>query len=131
MGIRAAMLDLLRNTMTVLIVEDNAGVRRLLRRAVQHIATQIWECSDGEYALALYKEHRPNVVLMDVRMPIVDGLAATHQIRKFDPTARIIIVTDCEDDETRKAAIEAGASGFAVKQDLTSLAVLINGSLGI
>ena len=111
--------------MTVLIVEDNAGVRRLLRRAIARIATRIWECGDGEEALAVYSEHLPDVVLMDVRMQIMDGLTATRQIRKFDPTARVIIVTDCEDEETREAAREAGASGFAVKQDLTTLEALI------
>jgi CheY-like chemotaxis protein len=111
--------------MTVLIVEDNAGVRRLLRRAIARIATRIWECGDGAEALAVYREHLPDIVLMDVRMRIMDGLTATRQIRRFDPTARVIIVTDCEDEETRAAAREAGASGFAVKQDLTTLEALI------
>ena len=60
-------------------------------------------------------------------MRIMDGLIATRQIRKFDPAARIIIVTDCEDEETRAAARKAGACGFAVKQDLTTLEALIAG----
>ena len=111
--------------MTVLIVEDNAGVRRLLRRAIARITTRIWECDDGAEALAVYREHLPEVVLMDVRMLIMDGLTATRQIIKFNPAARIIIVTDCEDEETRAAAREAGASGFVVKQDLTTLEALI------
>jgi CheY-like chemotaxis protein len=111
--------------MTVLIVEDNAGIRRLLRRAVQQIATEIWECGDGVEALAAYNEHFPDLVLMDVRMPIVDGLAATRQIRMADPQARIIIVTDCDDEETRAAAREAGAWGYVLKQDLTTLEALI------
>jgi CheY-like chemotaxis protein len=111
--------------MTVLIVEDNASVRRLLRRAVQQIATDTWECDDGVKALAAYIEHSPDLVLMDVRMPIMDGLAATRQIRKSDPHARIIIVTDCDDEETRAAASEAGAWGYALKQDLTTLEALI------
>jgi CheY-like chemotaxis protein len=111
--------------MTILIVEDNPSVRRLLRRAVQHIATEIWECGDGVEALAAYSEHLPDLVLMDVRMPIMDGLAATRQIRRVDPQARIIIVTDCDDEETRAAASEAGASGYAPKQDLTTLEALI------
>jgi CheY-like chemotaxis protein len=110
---------------TVLIVEDNASVRRLLRRAVQQIATEIWECGDGIEALTAYSEHLPDVVLLDVRMPIMDGLAATRQIRKADPRARIIIVTDCDDEETRTAASEAGAWGYALKQDLTTLEALI------
>jgi CheY-like chemotaxis protein len=112
--------------MTVLIVEDNASVRRLLRRAVQQIATEIWECGDGVESLAAYREHLPDLVLMDVRMPIVDGLAATRQIRMADPQARIIIVTDCDDEETRAAAREAGAWGYVLKQDLTTLEALIH-----
>jgi CheY-like chemotaxis protein len=111
--------------MTVLIVEDNAGIRRLLRRAVQQITTEIWECGDGVEALAAYREHLPDLVLMDVRMPIVDGLSATRQIRMADPQARIIIVTDCDDEETRAAAREAGAWGYVLKQDLTTLEALI------
>ena len=114
--------------MTVLIVEDNASVRRLLRRAVQQVATAIWECGDGVEALAAYSEYRPDFVLMDVRMPILDGLSATRQIRKADPQARIIIVTDCDDEDMRAAASKAGASGYVLKQDLTTLEALIGRS---
>jgi CheY-like chemotaxis protein len=122
------MPDFLRSTMTVLIVEDNASVRRLLRRAVQQIATEIWECGNGAEALAVYSEQLPNVVLMDVRMPTMDGLTATMQIRKFDPAARVIIVTDCDDEDMRAAASKAGASGYVLKQDLTTLEALIGRS---
>jgi DNA-binding response OmpR family regulator len=111
--------------MTVLMVEDNARVRQLLRRAINEIATQIWECEDGADALSFYNNHRPDVVLMDVRMPRMDGLAATRQIRQAHPTARIVIVTDCDDEELRVAAREAGACDYALKQDLTGLASLI------
>lgn len=115
--------------MTVLIVEDNAAVRRLLRHAVAEIAVAIWECGDGADALALYTAHRPDVVLMDIRMPRLDGLAATREIRSFDPSALVVIVTDYEDDELRMAVTEAGASGYALKQNLPDLPRMI-GSLG-
>jgi DNA-binding NarL/FixJ family response regulator len=58
---------------------------------------------------------------MDVQMPGVDGLAATRQIIQFDAAARIVIVTDYDDDELRVAAREAGASAYVLKQDLTAL----------
>ena len=111
--------------MTVLIVEDNAGVRRLLRRAMERIATEVWECEDGSHALANYRDHAPDLVLMDVRMPIMDGLAAVKQIRRFDPVARIIMVTDYDDEELRLAASGAGAWGYTLKQNLTGLEALV------
>src|SRR5580704_18877198 len=99
--------------MTVLIVDDNAAIRRLLRRAVLEVAGIVWECSDGSDALSAYTEHRPDIVLMDIRMPDMDGLAATRQIRRFNPSARVVIVTDYDDEDLRNAALQAGASGYA------------------
>ena len=111
--------------MTVLIVDDNPGVRRLLRRVVLGIASEVWECSDGTEARAAYAERRPDIVLMDIRMSNMDGLAATRQIRKFHPQARVVIVTDYDDEDLRKAASEAGACGYALKHNLTELSGLI------
>ena len=111
--------------MTVLIVEDNAGVRRLLRRAIAGVATETWDCCDGAGALEAYNRWRPDVVLMDIRMPVMDGLVATRQIRLAHPEARIVIVTDYDDDALRSAAQEAGACGYALKLNLLDLAPMI------
>ena len=62
--------------MTILIVEDNPGVRRLLRSAVAGLGSAVWECEDGAGALAAYQAHWPSIVLMDISMPGMDGLAA-------------------------------------------------------
>src|ERR1700744_261538 len=102
--------------MTVLIVEDNASVRRLLRRAVSEAATSIWECIDGNEAFTAYCDHRPDVVLMDIRMPHVDGLIATRQIIQAYPIAKVVMVTDYDDDSLRNAAREVGASAYILKQ---------------
>jgi CheY-like chemotaxis protein len=110
--------------MNILIVEDNSGVRRLLQRALAEVATNVWECSDGLYALAAYREHQPDIVLMDIRMPQIDGLMATRQIMEASPPARIVIVTDYDDDALRNAAREAGARAYVLKQNLTDLAQL-------
>jgi CheY-like chemotaxis protein len=107
--------------MTLLIVDDNAGIRRILRRILVDTADAIWECSDGSAALAAYEQYRPDVVLMDIHMPVTDGLAATRQIRGCDPAARIVIVTDYEDEDLKAAALDAGAYTYVLKQDMASL----------
>jgi DNA-binding NarL/FixJ family response regulator len=115
----------LEKTMTVLIVDDNPSVRRLLRRAILGDASSIWECSDGTDVEHAYAEHKPDIVLMDVRMQRMDGLAATRMLRRADPDAKIVIVTDYDDDDVRRAASEAGANGYILKQNLTDLAQLV------
>ncbi len=106
---------------TVLIVEDHAGVRRLLRDALREVAAQVWECENGAEALAAYPAHRPDVVLMDLSMPVLDGLAATRQIRHLHLSARIVIVTDYDDEGLRDAAREAGACGYVLKDNLLEI----------
>ena len=73
-----------------------------------------------------YATHRPDVVLMDIRMGRVDGLSATRQIRQFDSNARIVIVTGYEDDGVRRAAHEAGSCGYVLKANLLGLADVIS-----
>jgi CheY-like chemotaxis protein len=110
-----------RENMTFLIVEDNAGIRRVLRRILADTASAIWECGDGAEALAAYEEHLPDIVLMDLRMPHIDGLTATRQIRGYDPSARIIIVTDYQDEDMKTAALEAGACEYVLKHEISDL----------
>ena len=107
--------------MTILIVEDNPTIRRLIRRAISDLADNIFECEDGADALAAYAEHKPDAVLMDMRMPRMDGLTATRELIQHYPGARIIIVTDYNDDGLRTAAREAGACAYALKHNLTEL----------
>jgi CheY-like chemotaxis protein len=111
--------------MTILTVDDNPAMRKLIRQAVGHLADQVYECGDGADAVEAYASHRPDLVLMDMRMPRMDGLAATRQIKRLYPEARIVIVTDYDDDDLRSAAKNAGACGYALKQDLTKLELLI------
>jgi CheY-like chemotaxis protein len=111
--------------MTILIVDDNLSVRRLLKRLLAEMDATIVECSDGALALDAYSESQPDIVLMDIHMPLQDGLTTTLQIRRYDPSARILVVTDYDDDELRAAASDAGAVAYIVKQNLTNLAELI------
>jgi CheY-like chemotaxis protein len=116
--------------MTVLIVDDNSGIRRVLRRLLADTGTLIWECADGSEALAAYEEHRPDIVLMDIRMPTIDGLTATRLIRGYDPSARIIVLTDYQDEDMKSAALEAGAREYVLKQEIAGLPEIVSSLAG-
>jgi DNA-binding NarL/FixJ family response regulator len=109
----------------LLIVDDNAAVRRLIRSIVLPFASEIFECTDGADALSAYQAEGPDVVLMDIRMSEVDGIQATRQIKAADPAAKIVIVTDYDDDALRAAAMRAGACGYALKDNLLDLVRLL------
>jgi CheY-like chemotaxis protein len=111
--------------MKILIVEDNPSVRKLICRATADIAEEAVERDDGAHALEAYETHRPDVVLMDVKMPRMDGLTATRQLLQRYPQARVVILTDYDDDELRSAAREAGACAYALKTNLTELEAVI------
>jgi CheY-like chemotaxis protein len=117
-------------SMNVLIVEDNAGIRRLIRRTLLGIATSIWECCDGFEALTAYANQRPDIVLMDIQMPGLDGLTATRRIRALDPHACVVVLTDHDDDDLRRVAVEAGACGYLLKQDLSGLPITLSNISG-
>lgn len=107
--------------MKLLIVEDNADMRRLITGLVRDLAETINECSDGTEALAAYIEYQPDWVLMDIKMAELDGIAATRQIVAAFPKAQIVIVTDYGDAKSRAAANAAGACAYVVKEDLFAL----------
>ena len=111
--------------MMVLIVDDNPSMRQAIRYFLGDLA-DFHECSDGAQAVDIYRLLRPDWVLMDVRMPIVDGIAATRQIIAADSKARILIVTDYDDKHLRSAASNAGACGYVLKDDLFSLRQLLS-----
>src|SRR5437762_11525251 len=94
---------------TVLIVDDSEAVRQMMRALLAEVADGFIECEDGALALAAYREHRPAWVLMDIQMKQMDGLEATRQIMAAFPQARIIIVTQHGDPQTRATALESGA----------------------
>jgi DNA-binding NarL/FixJ family response regulator len=103
----------------VLIADDHALVRGGFKMilAAQPDMDVVGEAADGESAVRLTAELRPDVVLMDVRMPTMDGLEATRQILD-DPatTTRVIVLTTFDLDEYVYAAVVAGASGFLLKE---------------
>lgn len=111
--------------LNILIVDDNPAVRTMTRFYLQDIANEIRECEDGADAFKAYAEFQPDWVLMDWQMKRVDGLAATREIKFGFPNAKIVMVTQYNDDELRTAADEAGVCGFVSKDDLMSLRNLL------
>jgi CheY-like chemotaxis protein len=110
----------------ILIVDDNAGIRQTIKAMLQEMETEFCECNDGSQALEMYRTCRPDWVLMDVRMGIMDGLTATRQITSAFPKARVIIVTNYTSSMLRAEATAAGAVGYVFKDDLTELLNIIH-----
>lgn len=101
----------------VLIVDDHAIVREGLRAIMEsHPEIKVvGEATDGEAALIKVKESGPDVVLMDITMPRMNGLEATRRIKQADPDTKILVLTMHEEDDYFFKILEAGASGYFVK----------------
>jgi len=105
------------NPIRVLLVDDQKLMREGLRvlLEMEPDLEVVGEAGDGEAALAAYAQHRPDVVLMDVRMPGMDGVEATRRLRERWPEARVIILTTFDDDEYVFEGLRAGALGYLLK----------------
>src|SRR4051812_47139807 len=92
--------------MKLLIVEDNLGMRRLIKSLIFDLADEIVECEDGAEALKPYTNFHPDWFLMNIKMKKIEGLTATLTIKTAFPEAKICIITDYGDQKTIKAASE-------------------------
>jgi DNA-binding NarL/FixJ family response regulator len=101
----------------VAIVDDQAIVRAGLARILSPADgfEVVAECADGSQAVEKLPALRPDIVLMDVRMPALDGIAATQQLRSLDDPLDVLVLTTFGEDEVLWGAIEAGAAGFVLK----------------
>ncbi len=101
----------------VLIVDDDALVRGGLTMMLDgvHGIAVVGEARDGDEVLAAADAHRPDVVLMDLRMPRVDGITATRRLRARTPPPEVVVLTTFDTDENILYALRAGASGFLLK----------------
>jgi DNA-binding NarL/FixJ family response regulator len=102
----------------IVVADDHPVVRGGLVALLRTIAgfEVIGEADDGESAVAAATAHRPDVVLMDIRMPGVDGLEATRRIREQAPDTRVLVLTMHDDDATVFTAVQAGAHGYLLKE---------------
>lgn len=104
-------------TIRILLVDDQAlfreGLRTLL--SVWDDLEVVAEAGNGEEAITAVSHHQPHVILMDLRMPILDGVAATRRIKQTHPTSQIIVLTTFDDDDTIFDGLRAGAIGYLLK----------------
>ncbi len=112
-------------TPRVLIVDDEVDscwlVAFVLRRDPN--LALAGEATDGEMALSLVRQERPDVVVMDIRMRRLDGLEATRRIKREWPDTKVLVLTHLTDDDTRREAFEKGADAFVNKRDMASALV--------
>ncbi len=105
--------------MRILVADDHEVVRRGLQALLE--AHPGWEVSgeaaDGREAVEKARQLKPDVVIMDISMPILNGLEATRQILKLNPTARVLILTMHESDQIVREVLDAGARGYVLKSD--------------
>src|SRR5882672_8749142 len=100
-----------------MLVDDQSLFREALRTllALQPDFEIAAEAENGERAVALAKSQKPDVILMDLRMPVMGGVEATRRVRAAAPTARVVVLTTFEEDEEIFEAMRAGAVGYLLK----------------
>ncbi|MFY9939514.1 MAG: response regulator transcription factor [Silvibacterium sp.] len=101
----------------ILVVDDHTVVRQGIVALLNTVSdlTVVAEAADGQEAIDVYRKHRPDVTLMDLRLPKMGGADAIAQIRQEHPTARIIVLTTFDGDEDIFRALQAGAKGYLLK----------------
>ncbi|GIW06944.1 MAG: DNA-binding response regulator [Dehalococcoidia bacterium] len=104
-------------TISVLVADDHPVVREglLAMLGTQREISVVAEAADGRQAVELTRLHRPDIVLMDLDMPNVDGVQAIREIRETDPDAKVIVLTAYDTDDRILDAIQAGARGYLLK----------------
>ena len=109
-------------TPRVVVVDDDWEIRWLVTFVLQrdpHMAL-VGEAPDGEAALALVRQERPDVVVIDVMMPRLDGLEATRQIKREYPATKVLVLTSLTDDATRREVFEKGGDAFLNKREIAT-----------
>lgn len=98
--------------MRVLIVDDEPNMRRLLQLNLEHAGHEVVQAADGQEGLRRFLEHRPDLVLMDVHIPYMDGVEVTRAILEAQPSAKVVAYCGSADETLQQKALAAGAKEF-------------------
>jgi len=99
----------------VLIADDSEFMRNLLREIIEENHSIVGEVENGVEAVEVFKEKQPDIVMMDIVMPVRDGIEATDEIKNTDSGANVIMCTSVGQEEKMKEAVKAGADGYITK----------------
>ncbi|MGL4737097.1 MAG: response regulator [Cellulosilyticaceae bacterium] len=102
--------------MKIVVSDNSVLMRKRLKESIKALGVaHVYEATDGQQVIALYKAHQPQIVFMDIMMPIKTGLEATRELIAYDPQAYIVIVTPNGVQNKLKEVLEAGASTYLKK----------------
>jgi len=115
----------------ILVVDDSTVMRKIITQILRSEAFDVvGEASNGEEGVQMFKELKPDLVTMDVNMPIMDGLAALRKILELDPAARVVMLTSESEQKMVLEAVQSGAKNYVVKPpDRTILLDKVKASL--
>lgn len=100
---------------TILVVDDSDFMRLKCRQLLAGEGFSVVEAGNGQEAVEKYQEHRPDLVMMDITMPVMDGITAVKEIRKINPDAKIVMCSALGQQAAVMEAVKAGARDFIVK----------------
>jgi len=112
--------------MKLLLVDDNDNMRRIMRDLYSPYFSEIIECSDGVEAVEQFSSIHPDWTVMDIQMKQMDGIEATKRILSDDANAKIILISQHNDEEIVTEAQQSGAVAFVKKDDLVEIVEIIN-----
>ncbi|HEY5806077.1 MAG TPA: response regulator [Candidatus Saccharimonadales bacterium] len=112
---------------SILVIEDEANLRGILRDSLASEGYKVYEAKNGEQGLALALSERPDLILLDIVLPGMDGLAVLNEIRKeenWGQNAKVVMLTNLSDSRSVADCLELGAHSFLVKADWTIEGIL-------
>jgi two-component system chemotaxis response regulator CheY len=111
---------------TILVVDDSSIMRKMIKQTLIGAGhTVVGEAKSGDDAVALYKDLKPELVTMDITMRGMDGIAAAKAILSLDPAARIIMLSNLDEDKFSQEATQVGAKGYINKHKTAEILDLI------